>query len=105
NSRVGRRSPVPSTSSLAWLQRGCDTSGLTLAQKPYSDACSASQNVFGRLSVKVKRTIDLIDLKPYFHGTARRNGAPICFATGLPYAPVTRNANSLVASATVSPST
>jgi len=25
--------------------------------------------------VKLKRTIDLIDLKPYFHGTAKRNGA------------------------------
>src|SRR6516162_3534199 len=35
-------------------------------------------------SVKLKRTIDLIDLKPYFHGTARRNGAPCTFDTGLP---------------------
>ena len=33
----------PISSSVAWLQRGCGTCGLTLAQKPYSDACSASQ--------------------------------------------------------------
>ena len=75
---------VPMISSVAWLQRGCATSGLTLAQKPYSDACSASQKVFGRWSVKLKRTIDLTDLKPYFHGAASRIGAPIDFATGLP---------------------
>ncbi len=28
--------------------------------------------------------IDLIDLKPYFHGSANRKGAPICFGNGLP---------------------
>src|SRR3954453_4021263 len=92
------------SSSVAWLQRGCATSGLTFAQKPYSAACRPSQKVFGRWSVKLKRTIDLIDLKPYFHGTARRSGAPICFKAGLPYMPVTRNASSLLASAIVSPS-
>src|SRR5678816_4492734 len=92
------------SSSLAWLQRGCGTSGLTLAQKPYSEDCSCSQKVFGRWSVKLKRTIDLTDLKPYFHGTARRSGAPICFSAGLPYMPVTRKVSSLLASSTVSPS-
>src|SRR3982750_4388929 len=103
---VGRRSPPrPIRPSAAWLQRGCGPSGLTLAQKPYSDACNASQKLFGRWSVNVKRVIDLIDLNPYFHGTASRSGAPIDLATGLPYAPVTRNASSLVASAIVSPST
>ena len=69
---------------MAWLQRGCATCGLTLAQKPYSDACSASQNVYGRSSAKVKRTSDFADLKPYFHGTARRKGAPNWLASGLP---------------------
>ena len=39
---------------------------------------------FGCLSAKLKRTIDLIDLKPYFHGTASRNGAPCCLEIGLP---------------------
>ena len=75
-----------------------------MAQKPYSAACRPSQKVFGRLSVKLKRTIDLTDLKPYFHGTARRSGAPICFSAGLPYMPVTRNVSSLLASSIVSPS-
>ena len=42
------------------------------------------QKVVGRSSEKWKRTIDLMCLKPYFHGTARRNGAPNCFASGLP---------------------
>ena len=63
---------VPITCSVAWLQRGWDTSGLTFAQKPYSEACSPSQNVFGRWSVKVNLVIDSIDLKPYFHGSASR---------------------------------
>ena len=36
---LGRdRSSVARSRSLAWLQRGCGTSGLTLAQKPYSSA-------------------------------------------------------------------
>ena len=81
---IGLRSPVPITSSLACDQRGYGTCGLTLAQKPYSDDCSASHKPFGCLSTNEKRTIDLIDLKPYFHGTARRSGAPIDLATGLP---------------------
>src|SRR5215472_1835866 len=102
---VGRRSLRPIEVSVAWLQRGCGTCGLTLAQKPYSEGPEISQKVFGRWSVKVKRVIDLIDLKPYFHGTARRSGAPCDFATGLPYAPVTMKASSLVASGMVSPST
>src|SRR5262249_57559012 len=81
---VGLRSPVPMNSSVAWLQRGCGTCGLTLAQKPYSDAWSTSHRPLGRWSVKVKRTIDLIDLKPYFQGTASRIGGPITFGGGLP---------------------
>jgi len=43
------RSLVPITCSVAWLQRGWETCGLTFAQKPYSDACRASQKVFGPL--------------------------------------------------------
>ena len=62
------------------------------------------QNVSGWWSVKVIRTIDLIDLKPYFHGTTRRNGAPFCFSSGLPNSPVAIYAMSLVASAMVRPS-
>ena len=38
----------------------------------------------GRSSVKLKRTIDFADLKPYFHGTASRSGAPFCAGSGLP---------------------
>ena len=68
------RSSVPSTRSVAWLQRGWGTSGLTFAQKPYSDACIASQKVFGRSSVKVKRTIDFDRLEAVLprHGEAQR---------------------------------
>jgi hypothetical protein len=55
--------------------------------------------------VNSNRTIDFTDLKPYFHGTARRSGAPFCFGAGLPYMPVTRKVSSFLASAIVSPST
>src|SRR5262249_18908061 len=96
---------MPSTRSLAWLQRGCGTSGLTFAQNPYSLPCTVSQNETGRLSVNAKCTIDLTDLNPYFHGNTSRIGAPSCFGTGLPYMPVTRKASSLAASAIVTPST
>src|SRR6266571_2706325 len=102
---VGRRSFEPISSSVSWLQRGCGTFGLTLAQNPYSDGANASQKLFGRWSVKVKRTIDLIDLNPYFHGIAIRSGAPCTFGIGLPYAPTATKASSFVASAMVRPST
>jgi hypothetical protein len=57
---------------------------LTFAQKPYSLDASFSQKVTGRLSVKLSLTIDLTDLNPYFHGVARRSGAPFDLAIGLP---------------------
>src|SRR4029077_2432283 len=90
---------MPSTRSVAWLQRGCGTSGLTLAQKPYSFSPTVSQNDTGRFSTNEKRTIDLTDLNPYFHGNTKRSGAPSCLGTGLPYMPVTRKASSFPASA------
>jgi hypothetical protein len=55
-----------------------------LAQKPYSLPWTSSQKLTGRISVNWKRTMPLIDLKPYFHGTARRSGAPFCLGMGLP---------------------
>src|SRR3546814_9976915 len=58
------------------------SAGLTLAQKPYSSGPMVCQKFFGRLSVKVNFTIDLTDLKPYFHGVASRSGAPICLGIG-----------------------
>src|SRR4051812_8702640 len=91
--------------SICWLQRGCDTPGLTFAQKPYSSGARSCQKVFGRSVVKLNRMIDFTDLNPYFHGKCSRMGAPMTLATGLPYAPVTRNASSLFASAMVRPST
>src|SRR5215216_2900250 len=90
--------------SLRWLQRGCGTSGLTLAQKSYSWGRSVFQNVAGCWEVSSIRTMDLALLKPYFHGTTIRTGAPCCFSSGWPYIPVARNASSLVASASVRPS-
>src|SRR5579862_5681984 len=55
--------------------------GIHVGQKPYSLAWMASQKVLGRSSVKLTLTIDLIDLKPYFHGRCRRSGAPIEFTS------------------------
>ena len=81
---VGTRSSVPSMRSVFCGQRGCGMPGFTFAQKPYSLAASSSQKLTGRSSVKVKRTIDLIDLKPYFHGVTSRIGAPFWFGSGLP---------------------
>ena len=74
----------PSGFSVAWLQRGCGTCGFTLAQKPYSLACSFSQSPTGRLSANSMLTIDFTFLKPYFHGATRRSGAPFCLGIGLP---------------------
>ena len=38
----------------------------------------------GMVSTSEIRTIDLIDLKPYFHGTTSRIGAPFWFGIGSP---------------------
>src|SRR5438309_1223538 len=101
---VGTRSSVPCRRSVAWLQRGCATAGFTLAQKPYSVGWVLCQEFNGCLSVKLMRTIDLTDLKPYFQGTTRRIGAPSCFGMVLPYMPVAMKARSFVASAMARPS-
>src|SRR5947209_4976923 len=87
--------------SVAWLQRGCGTLGFTLAQKSYSSGPSVFQNVAGWSAVNSMRAIDLALLKPYFHGTTNRTGAPCCFRRGWPCIPVARKVNSLVASARV----
>ena len=44
----------------------------------YCGSCGACtfQAVFGWVSVRRMRTIDLMPLKPYFHGTTSRSGAP-----------------------------
>jgi hypothetical protein len=42
------------------------------------------QLVGGSTSVSVIRTTDLIDLKPYFHGTTSRIGAPSCLGISSP---------------------
>ena len=40
--------------------------------------------VGGSSATKEMRTIDLIDLKPYFHGTTSRIGAPFWFGSVSP---------------------
>ena len=45
------------------------------------------QAVRGSCSMKRILTIDLADLKPYFHGTTSRTGAPFCFGSTSPYMP------------------
>ena len=70
--------------SVFWLQRGWSTAGFTLEKKPYSFEASSFQLVNGMRSTKVIATIDLMPLKPYFHGTTSRSGAPSCCGSGLP---------------------
>ena len=81
---LGRRHLVTGKHPLGGLhQRGCGTSGFTLAQNPYSRVFNCSQNETGRLPAG-KRVIDLIDLKPYFHGVTSRIGASFWAGIGLP---------------------
>ena len=49
--------------------------------------------------------MDLMLLKPYFHGTTSRIGAPFCGQSCLPYSPIDRSARSFIASSSRSPST
>ncbi len=49
--------------------------------------------------------MDLMLLKPYFHGTASLSGAPFWLGNGLPYSPVTRMARGCKASSKRNPST
>ena len=90
--------------SVFWLQRGWSTVGLTLEKKPYSLGCRSFHAVGGRFSTKSIATIDLMLLKPYFHGTTNRSGAPFCCGSGLPYRPVARIVSGCMASSMRSPS-
>ena len=110
NGRVGMR---PANSLLAlpamrrslfWLQRGWSTAGFTLEKNPYSDGCDWCQAVSGMRSTKVIAMIDLMLLKPYFHGTTSRSGAPFCCGRDLPYRPVARNVSGCMASSMRRPS-
>ena len=49
-------------------------------------------------------TIDLMLLKPYFHGTTSRSGAPFWLGRSRPYMPVARIASGCIASSMRSPS-
>src|SRR3546814_17943850 len=90
--------------SVFWLQRGWSTFGLTLLKKPYSDGCRSCQAVSGIFSTNLISTIDLMPLKPYFHGTTRRSGAPFCCVRGLPYRPVASRASAFIPPSTPRPS-
>ena len=110
NSRVGMRSAnsllaVPAMRrSLFWVQRGWSTLGFTLEKKPYSLDWASFQLVNGIFSTKVIATIDLMLLKPYFHGTTSRSGAPFCCGSGLPYRPVASRVSGCMASSMRRPS-
>src|SRR3546814_20909627 len=84
--------------SVFWLQRGWSTFGLTLLKKPYSDGCRSCQAVSGIFSTNLISTIDLMPLKPYFHGTTSRSGRPFCCGSGLPYRPVASRVRRCLAS-------
>src|SRR5215831_5146226 len=63
------------------------------------------QVVGGSLATSAIFTIDLMLLKPYFHGTTRRIGAPSCGGSVWPYNPVARIVSGCIASSSLSPST
>ena len=55
-------------------------------------------------STKLIAMIDLMPLKPYFHGTTSRSGAPFCCGSGLPYSPVASRVSGCMASSMRRPS-
>ena len=57
------------------------------------------------MSTRLILTIDLIDLKPYFHRTANRGGAPFWGSKRVPYRPVESSVRSFTASSRRGPST
>ncbi|MOA21783.1 hypothetical protein D3C78_1422920 [compost metagenome] len=63
------------------------------------------QVVFGCSLTKLIRTMDFTLLKPYFHGTTNRSGAPFWFGNSRPYIPTARMANGFMASSNRKPST
>ena len=63
------------------------------------------QAVRGWTEVKPIFTIDLMLLKPYFHGTMSRSGAPSWLGSTRPYRPTTISASGCIASSMRSPST
>lgn len=65
---------------------------------------NAFQVVFGCSRTRLIRTIDLMLLKPYFHGTTRRNGAPFWLGNSRPYMPTARIARGCIASSMRKPS-
>ena len=71
--------------SVAWLQRGWSTVGFTFAVEAVLAAAPPGSSVVGGWrSVKRISTIDLMPLKPYFHGTTSRSGAPFWLGSTLP---------------------
>src|SRR5437879_1653421 len=61
--------------------------------------------VGGCFSTKRILTIDLMPLKPYFHGTTRRIGAPFWAGNTSPYSPTERIVSGFMASSIRKPST
>jgi hypothetical protein len=96
--RVGRLASSPSRSSRRCDQRGCGTSGFTLPKKPYSDGAACIQVVTGACSTSRMCVMAFGLLKPYFHGTASRSGAPFCGGSALPYRPVATSVSGCMAS-------
>ena len=91
--------------SVFWLQRGWSTCGLTLEKKPYSRGLDFIHAVDGWPGQKRMATIDLIDLKPYFHGTTSRIGAPFWLGMARPYTPTASRVSGCMASSMRRPST
>ena len=71
----------------------------------YSREFAIFHVVGGSLATKRILTIDLMLLKPYFHGSVMRTGAPSCGGSVSPYMPTETNARGCMASSSRSPST
>src|SRR5207245_6648296 len=73
--------------------------------KAYSEGAAVSQAVLGCSPTRRIRTMDLALLKPYFHGTTTRTGAPFWFGSTRPYMPTVSSVSGCKASSSRSPST
>ena len=71
----------------------------------HGSSASRVHVVAGCVSVSRSLTTDLMLLKPYFHGTTSRSGAPSWFGSTSPYSPMVSSVSGFIASSSRSPST
>ena len=79
--------------------------GVNVGEEPVlARVRSMFQVVAGRVDCSVIFTIDLIPLKPYFHGTTSRSGAPFWAGSSCPYRPTAKSVSGCIASSIRRPS-